>query len=278
MARPKAPAPDTRRRILVAASDEFGAHGFAAATVDRIARRARVNKAMIYYHFPNKRALYTCIIRDVFAPITDRVSEAMRELEPPARKLDRLIDALVRSIDESAHFLPIFLREIADGGAHLGPEELDLIAGIFAAVRGVIGEGADQKVFQPVHPALAHFTIVGPLVMFRASAPVRARLKAVRHVEVPEADSDTLVRHLQMVARRMLGAEGNGESKVESRESKVESRESGVESRESGVESRESGVESRESGVESRESRVESRESKVESRAESRAVKLKAES
>ena len=174
MSRPKSDTRDTRTRILDAACDEFGAHGFSAATVDRIARRARVNKAMIYYHFPNKRALYTSIIRDVFAPITDRVRDAMQEDEPPARKLDRVIDTLVRSIDESSSFLPIFLREIADGGAHLGPEELGLMAGVFAAVRGVISAGAGQKIFQPVHPALAHFTIIGPLVMFRAAAPVRA--------------------------------------------------------------------------------------------------------
>ena len=225
MARPKSPAPDTRKRILAAACDEFGAHGFAATTVDRIARRARVNKAMIYYHFPNKRALYTCIIRDVFAPITERVRGTMQEDEPPARKLDRVIENLVRSIDESSYFLPIFLREIADGGAHLAPEELGLIAGIFAAVRGVIGEGAKQKLFQPVHPALAHFTIIAPLVMFRAAAPVRARIRAVSHIDIPEADSETLVRHLQMVARRML------ESRVE------ESTSPGVQSREPRVES-----------------------------------------
>jgi len=208
MARPKSPSPDTRSRILAAASDEFGTHGFAATTVDRIARRARVNKAMIYYHFPNKRALYTCIIRDVFAPIGERVRDAMSEDAPPARKLDRLIEALVRSVDQSTHFLPIFLREIADGGAHLGPEELGLIAGIFGSVRSVIGEGAEQKLFQPVHPALAHFTIIAPLVMFRAAAPVRARIKAVRHVDIPEADSDTLVKHLQMVTQRMLARTG----------------------------------------------------------------------
>lgn len=215
MARPKIPAPDTRSRILAAACDEFGAHGFAAATVDRIARRARVNKAMIYYHFPNKRALYACIIRDVFAPITDRVRDAMQHDEPPAPKLDRLIDTFVRSIDESAHFLPIFLREIADGGAHLGPDELGLIAGIFATVRGVIGEGAEQKVFQPVHPALAHFTIIAPLVMFRAAAAVRARIKAVRHVDIPDADSDTLVQHLQMVAQRMLAFQPSGSERAD---------------------------------------------------------------
>ena len=217
MGRPKSPSPDTRTRILAAASAEFGVHGFAATTVDRIARRARVNKAMIYYHFPNKRALYTCIIRDVFAPITERVRAAMGENAPPARKLDRVIDALVRSVDASTHFLPIFLREIADGGAHLGPEELGLIAGMFATVRGVIGEGAEQKLFQPVHPGLAHFTIIAPLLMFRAAAPIRARIKAVRHVDIPEADSDTLVKHLQMVAQRMLARDES--PKVKSPES-----------------------------------------------------------
>ena len=169
MARPRSDNPDTRRRILAAAAAEFGAHGFAATTVDRIARRARVNKAMIYYHFPNKRALYTAILRDVFSPITARARAAIADDAPPDRKLERLIDAIVSSIDASEQFLPIFLREIADGGAHLGPDELGLIASLFAIVSGVIADGTREKIFQPVHPALAHFTIIAPLLMFRAA-------------------------------------------------------------------------------------------------------------
>jgi AcrR family transcriptional regulator len=204
MARPKSPNPETRTRILAAAAEEFCAHGFAATTVDRIARRARVNKAMIYYHFKNKRALYTAIIRSVFGPISERVAAVMNADDLPARKIDRLIEALVASVDRSTHFLPIFLREIADGGAHLGGEELALITGVFGAVSGVIAEGGRQKVFQAVHPALAHFTLVGPLLMFRATAPVRARIRSIRHIEIPDADSETVVKHLQMVAARML--------------------------------------------------------------------------
>jgi TetR/AcrR family transcriptional regulator len=204
MTRPKTRTTDTRERILAAAGDEFGAHGFAATTVDRIAARARVNKAMIYYHFRNKRELYTCIIRDVFAPISNRVRAAIAEDAPPDRKLATVIDTLVRSVDESTYFLPVFLREIADGGAHLGPEELALIAGMFATVSGIIVDGGEKGDFQRVHPALAHFTLIGPLVMFRATAPVRARIRSVHHLEIPDADSDTMVRHLQMVANRML--------------------------------------------------------------------------
>ena len=78
------------------------------------------------------------------------------------------------------------------------------------AVTGVIADGARQKVFRPIHPALAHFTLIGPLVMYRASAPMRARIKAIRHVDIQEADSDAIVQHLQMVARRMLALDGAG--------------------------------------------------------------------
>ena len=204
MARRRPAAPGTRPRILAAAAAEFGARGFAATSVDRIARRARVNTAMIYYHFPDKRALYTTIVREIYAAIAGQLRAIAAEPSPLDLKLDRLIETLVHSVDDSTYFLPIFLREIADGAVHLGPEELALIASIFATVSGVIIEGGNRGVFQPVHPVLAHFTLIGPLVMFRATTPVRARIKSVRHVDIPEVDSATLVRHLQMVARRML--------------------------------------------------------------------------
>jgi TetR/AcrR family transcriptional regulator len=204
IATPAAAAPGTRSRILTAACDEFGARGFAATTVDRIARRARVNKAMIYYHFPNKRALYTAIVRELFATLNEKLHAIVTQPLTPPQKLDGLIETFVRSVDGSRHFLPFFLREIADGGGHLGPEELGLIGGIFATVRGVIAEGTRQKMFQPVNPALAHFTIIGPLIMFRASAPVRERITMTQRIEIPDVASAALIEHLQMVARRML--------------------------------------------------------------------------
>src|SRR5258706_15925612 len=113
---PPPPAPGTRSRILTAACDEFGAKGFAATTVDRIARRARVNKAMIYYHFPNKRALYTAIVRELFATLNEKLHAIVTQPLTPTQKLDGLIETFVRSVDGSHHFLPFFLREIADGG------------------------------------------------------------------------------------------------------------------------------------------------------------------
>src|SRR5258708_18804755 len=53
----------TREKILAAALAEFSARGFAGARVDMIARRARVNKRMLYYCFGAKQYLYREILR-----------------------------------------------------------------------------------------------------------------------------------------------------------------------------------------------------------------------
>jgi TetR/AcrR family transcriptional regulator len=53
----------TREKILGAALAEFSARGFAGARVDAIARRARVNKRMLYYCFGAKQDLYREILR-----------------------------------------------------------------------------------------------------------------------------------------------------------------------------------------------------------------------
>ena len=52
----------TRERILASALREFSDKGFAGARVDRIARRARINKRMLYHYFGNKAHLFREIL------------------------------------------------------------------------------------------------------------------------------------------------------------------------------------------------------------------------
>lgn len=53
----------TRERILTAALQEFSQKGLAGARVDEIARRARINKRMLYHYFGNKNDLFEEILR-----------------------------------------------------------------------------------------------------------------------------------------------------------------------------------------------------------------------
>jgi TetR/AcrR family transcriptional regulator len=57
----------TRVRILSAALKEFAAKGFAGARVDMIARRASINKRMLYHYFGNKEKLFRAVLRQKIA-------------------------------------------------------------------------------------------------------------------------------------------------------------------------------------------------------------------
>ena len=63
----------TKRRILDAASAEFAAHGPDGTTIERIARRAGVNKERLYNYFGNKRDLFTHVLRDEMAKVAQAV-------------------------------------------------------------------------------------------------------------------------------------------------------------------------------------------------------------
>ena len=81
MPRPARVSPD---RILAAAAVEFAARGFGGARVDRIARRARVNKAMLYYHFKSKQGLYRALLRRTFSLAAARFQAIAASDAPPA--------------------------------------------------------------------------------------------------------------------------------------------------------------------------------------------------
>ncbi len=50
-----------RQAILAGARQEFLGHGYAATSMDRIARAAQVSKATVYSHFADKEALFRAL-------------------------------------------------------------------------------------------------------------------------------------------------------------------------------------------------------------------------
>ena len=62
-------ADQTRDRILRAAIREFSEHGLAGARTGAIASAARVNKALLYYYFRDKEALYTASLEEVASKV-----------------------------------------------------------------------------------------------------------------------------------------------------------------------------------------------------------------
>ncbi len=209
MARPRATSgPDSRARLLAAASADFAAHGYAGASVDRIARRARLTKAMVYYHFRSKEGLYAEIIREATGAIARRVELALAE----APTLEAQLVAFVRAFAEEAILRPDFprllMRELAEQGRHMDAETARAWLAVPAAFMRIYEDGVARGRFQAVHPMVAYLSIVGPVVLLLASAPARRRIARVARVPTPDMDPRAMSAEIQQLALGLLAVPG----------------------------------------------------------------------
>mgnify|MGYP001371881273 CR=1 FL=1 len=189
MPRPPAnPArPDSRTRLLGAARAEFAARGFAGASVDRIAARARLNKAMIYYHFAGKEGLYRAVLQEVFAAVGQRTLPLREPGAPPADRLRAFIAAFVDELSRRPDFAQVMLREIVESGRHLDAPTVETMLVVPGTFLAILEHGIAQGHFRPVNPLLAYFSTIGPVVMTLASASARARISRLsgRDLQTP---------------------------------------------------------------------------------------------
>ncbi|MGE0593857.1 MAG: TetR/AcrR family transcriptional regulator [Vicinamibacterales bacterium] len=186
---------DTRQAIFLAAAHEFAARGYDAGGVDRIAAEAGVNKAMIYYHFGSKQALYVEVLRDMFRTVGARGRTVAEGTGHAAAKLERWIVAMVEEISARPWFPPIMLRELASGAPHLDDETVELMNGVYGAVRRILLQGRREGAFRSVDPLLTHMTLMPALLIYFTRERVmetrqgagllagRRRAQFVRHIQ-----------------------------------------------------------------------------------------------
>ena len=204
MARPKSAALVSRDRVFAAAAAEFAARGYAGANMDRIARAARLNKAMIYYHFNSKAALYREILRDMFGAVRARIDAVAASPDSPDAKIRLYIEALAAEAEARPHFPPIWLREIAEGAEHVDAATLAYVRDVLVALGGIIAEGVRLGRFQPTHPLLVQGGIIAPLMFFLATAPLRRKIAGTQVDGVAAISRDMVVAHIQRLTLAQL--------------------------------------------------------------------------
>jgi len=203
MTRAESPPRDTRADIFEAAATSFSARGFDGVSVDDIAKQARVNKAMIYYHFADKLALYREVVAEMMQGVGAAVSAIADTKLAPNDKLNRFIETFLLLQLQRPWFPTLMLREIAEGAPHLDIATLGHLRGLIGAFGRILLEGQAAGVFRPIHPVLAYTSVVGPLIFNAARERVAARHgpEFPMSVKIPPAE---LLAHMQLVARRML--------------------------------------------------------------------------
>jgi AcrR family transcriptional regulator len=93
-------AADRREVILRAALDAFADGGYHETSLDAVAERAGISKALIYEHFSSKRDLHGALLETYGRELLERVTTAIAEAAPGESRLRGGIDAFLGFVEE----------------------------------------------------------------------------------------------------------------------------------------------------------------------------------
>jgi TetR/AcrR family transcriptional regulator len=178
---------ESRAAILKAAVAEFSEHGIAGARTDAIARAAHVNKALLYYYFTDKDALYEAVLDHVFSGLRARVMPVLESELPPRQKMLEYLGAYFDYIAANPRFPRVVQAEWMRSGA--GRARMQRVAKkyfrpIFEKVAGVLRAGIAAGEFRAVNPMDFLPSVAAVIVFYFSAAPLMKTLMKVDPLSV----------------------------------------------------------------------------------------------
>ncbi len=154
----------SRRALLLAAVAEFADKGLAGARVDEIARRAGVNKQLVYHYFGNKDDLFRAALEQVYSEIRAREKALALADLPPAAAMERLVGFSFDYLAEHPEFIALLNDENRYGAAHVGasPDMPAMHSPLITLVAETLDRGVRDGVFRAdMDPVQFYISIAG---------------------------------------------------------------------------------------------------------------------
>lgn len=174
-------------RLLEAAVDVFGKHGFEAATTRMIAREAGVNIAAIPYYFSGKEGLYQAAVTSIVSTLETRVGGVLEEIanqsfagessrETALGLLEKLLEAIITFMVGSAQaprVARIILREQLYPSSAYDIIFNRFLAPVIDSVATLVMHAAEEPSLRAAK--LRAMAIMGQIIAFRVGRETMVR-------------------------------------------------------------------------------------------------------
>lgn len=150
-------------RLLSAAQTEFAKHGYAAASLSEIARKAGVSKQLLHHYFRDRNKLYNTLVTSVTRSVLHLYDDPAYELLPPTEAIEKLVLDIINlhkvvptlatlTLDQGLH-----KASHIDSQSSIAEPTRDFIQNI---ITGILNKGAEEGIFRSdVDPSLFYTTI-----------------------------------------------------------------------------------------------------------------------
>lgn len=173
----------TRELLLSTAISEFAEKGYAGARVDEIAKRAGVNKQLLYHHFGNKDDLYRVALERVYSEIRQKEQALDLGNLSPVEAMRTLVGYSFDYLVEHPEFIKLVSDENAQGAPHAAKSEqlAEMHWPLVELLRETLDRGAAEKVFRnDMDPINVYISIAGISYFYFSNNPTLSAIFGTR--------------------------------------------------------------------------------------------------
>lgn len=162
--------------ILDAAAEEFAEKGFDGARVDAIAKRAGINKAMLYYRVGDKEELYRRVVLRGQTGFQTAILKAMESTNTAPAAMASILRGITENATENRLMPSIILRELAGNAKTLPEQGRDGLKNFLSTVRSMVTMGVEEGTFRNIDPTALQFMVTGAIFTLSLTREMRQEL------------------------------------------------------------------------------------------------------
>lgn len=146
---------DRHRRILDAALQVFSRRGYRDTSVDEIAGASGTSKGGIYFHFPNKEAIFLALLDRTAARLREKIESALAAHEDPVAKADAALLTVLRTFAKHRALTRLFMVEALGAGREFHRRMAEIRSEFAAVIQRQLDEAVRQEIIKPIDTEVA---------------------------------------------------------------------------------------------------------------------------
>lgn len=152
-----------RQRILEAGMAVFSRKGYRDSGVDEIAAQSETSKGGVYFHFPNKQAIFLALLEQMGTLLIEKVDEAMAREPDLVKRGDVALLTVLHTFAGHRALARLFLVEAMGAGREFNDAMMTLHGRFTALIKRHLDEAVTRDVIAPVDTETASVAWFGAL-------------------------------------------------------------------------------------------------------------------
>jgi AcrR family transcriptional regulator len=146
---------DRYQRILDAALQVFSQRGYRDASVDDIAGTAQTSKGGVYFHFPNKEAIFLALLQRTATRLLEKIEEAVAAADAPLAKADAALLTVLRTFARHRALARLFMVEALGAGREFHQRMAEVRNDFTMIIKRHLDSAVEEGAIEPIDTEIA---------------------------------------------------------------------------------------------------------------------------